>query len=126
MTKKNQQNTEKSLSLQDILSADDTELRKVPVPEWGGHVYVKGLSSNDLDSFEGRAMEKRQAGEYGGIRADMVSLCVVDQNGERLFKTPEHVKELGKKKGVVVDRLFDVARELSGMTRSQVDEMEGN
>jgi hypothetical protein len=46
-------------------------------------------------------------------------LCLVDENGERLFNKPE---DLGKKSSAVIERLFREASEMSGLTDEQFQE----
>lgn len=76
------------------------------------------MTGAERDAFEGRVsgLETGQTGtmQYLNMRASLVALCVCDEQGTRLF-TDEQVEELGKKSGAVLDRIFDVAREASGI-----------
>ena len=42
-----------------MLSASDIEIELVEVPEWGGHVFVKGMSGTERDQFEASITEQR-------------------------------------------------------------------
>jgi hypothetical protein len=123
------------LSGADILKAVDIETREVSVPEWGGSVLVRGLSGTERDAYEASQMIERPAVDKDGkrirgqmemhrsilnIRAKLVVRALVDADGKRLFKD-EDAAALGKKAGAVLDRLFDVAAELSGLTAEDVD-----
>jgi len=42
----------KALTKEQILGASDIEIEKVDVSEWGGFVYVKGMTAKQRDDFE--------------------------------------------------------------------------
>lgn len=111
-----------------ILNADDVTTELVPVPEWGGDVLVKGLSGTERDEYEASCTQirgKSQVPVFTNIRAKLVARAIVDENGERVF-TPQDVAALGKKNGAVLDRLFDVAAKLSGLSDDDVEELAKN
>jgi hypothetical protein len=111
-----------------ILQAQDIKTQTVPVPEWGGEVIVRALTGAERDAYESSCVEMqdgKQVPNLKNIRAKLVSLTVVDEQGKRLF-TSADVEALGKKSGAVLDRLFDVARELSGLTQQAVETSRGN
>ena len=92
----------------------------VDVPEWDGKIILRGLSARDRDEYEQSLLEVGRDGttrvkrHHDNVRASLVVRCIVDDNGERLF-TDEEVSEVGKLDGAVVNRLWQKARELSGM-----------
>lgn len=98
----------------------------VEVPEWGGSVVVRGLSAGGRDQFELALKESRE--EEGGlsdVRARLVALTAVDDDGKLLFKEGD-VEDLSAISAKPMDRLFDVASRLSGMGPKDVEEMEKN
>lgn len=118
------------LSKDTILAAEDLATEDVPVPEWGGTVRVRGMSGGERDAYEASQVAMRQSGKspelrLSNFRAKLLVRCIVDEEGKRVFADGE-AAELGRKSGAVVDRLFDVARRLSGMTEAAVKEAEGN
>jgi hypothetical protein len=60
-----------------------------------------------------------------GMRAKLLVKCLVDEAGERLF-TDQDAPALGAKNGAVIDRLYDVAARLSGLSEEEKAELEGN
>lgn len=109
------------LSKQQILDADDLPTRDVAVPEWGGDVRVRGLTGRERDAFELRMAVANKNGDTDvDMRAGIVGRCIVDENGERLF-TDRELGRLAGKSGAALDRVFDVVRELSGMTDEQLE-----
>lgn len=113
------------LSRDDILSADDIDFEDVAVPEWGGTVRVRGLSSAERDEYElditrirGTAVEMR----LQNARAKLVARSCIDTEGNRLF-TDADVTKLGEKSAAALNRVFAVARRLSALTSSDVEEL---
>ena len=107
-----------------ILAAADLPLETVAVPEWPcGKVLMRGLSGTDRDAWE-ISLWEGQGGERrfvsANMRARLVVRCVVDEAGERVFSDAD-AEPLGQKSGAVLDRLYDVARRLSGMQDHAVE-----
>ncbi len=112
------------LSAEQIEAADDRTHEDVPVPEWGGTVRVVGLSAADRDAYEAAFVDakgKPAVQRLRNVRAKLLVKCLVDEDGNRLF-SDDKAKALGQKNGAVVDRLFDVARRLSGIGQGAVAE----
>lgn len=112
-----------------ILAIDDFQREEVEVPEWGGAVIImRGLSGDERDAFEASNTVGNGAARslnLVGIRARLVQKCAITPSGESLF-TADQVEALGAKNGAVLDRLFDVARKLSGMMPDAVTVTAGN
>lgn len=124
------------LSKEAILSADDLEKELVEVPEWGGAVYVRALTGAERDAFEqsmvemrtvrqGRKQETVREMRLQNIRARLCALTICDEEGNRLF-TDADVQALGRKSASALNRVFQVAQRLSGLTDEDVDELAGN
>jgi len=116
------------LSRDAILGADDIVTEPVEVPEWAGKVLVRGLTGADRDAFEA-SIRRFRGGQVEVVqenaRAKLVVRCLVDENGERLFADRD-ASLLGKKSAAVLDRLYDVAARLSGLSEEAREELEGN
>lgn len=123
-----------ALTRDGILAADDVQKEKVPVPEWGDEVIIRGLTGDELDAFQGSVRQFRPTFDgkgmeavlvQEGMRAKLLVKCLVDEAGERLF-TDQDAPALGAKNGAVIDRLYDVAARLSGLSDEEKAELEGN
>lgn len=119
----------KLLSKSEILGADDLKRELVQVPEWGGDVYVRGLTGTERDQWERSFMQRKgNKVEFdldlvlGNARAQLCSMTIVDEQGNRVFSDADAV-ELGKKSAQALDRVFTVAQQLSGITKKDVDEL---
>lgn len=109
-----------------ILAADDIDYEDVPVPKWGGEVRVRGLSGIERDKYEKSLIRMKNGQQEPNIdfaTARLVAWCAVDENNSRLFHGEDEVKELAAKSASALQRVFDVACRLSGLTQSDVEEM---
>lgn len=118
----------KDLTAEDILAANDDVVRAVEVPEWGGRVWVRGLTGSERDLFENSILEGRgrnQSVNLKNFRAKLVVAATVkgEYSKERLFADPSHVQRLGTKSARALQRVFDVAQELAGLNEKDVEQM---
>ena len=121
---------EKLLGKDDILNAKDAEFEIIEVPEWGGSVKIKGMTGTERDVFEGSLQGKDPRTKesivvYKNARAKLASLSIVNDAGERLFAEKD-ILALGKKSASALNRVFEVAQRLSGITDKDIEELEGN
>ncbi|HPU35056.1 MAG TPA: hypothetical protein PK184_20370 [Phycisphaerae bacterium] len=118
----------KLLTRDDILNAQDLPTERVAVPEWSGEVIVRGLTAAERDAFEQSIVETRGKNtrmNLKNIRAKLVAMTVVDEQGNRIF-SDEDAELLGKKSAAALDRIFSVAQRLSGLRPEDVEELVGN
>ena len=123
----------KFLGREDILNADDRDVEIVEVPEWGGKVRVATITAEKRDKFESSMFKirnfgtKNQKAEYSqeNLRARLVAYTVVDEDGNRIFSEND-IKKLGEKSAKALDRVFEVAQELNGISDEDVEEMTKN
>ena len=59
------------------------------------------------------------------LRAKLVAQSAIGEDGKPLF-TEEDVKWLGEKSAKALNRLFNAAQQLSGLSESDVKELAGN
>jgi hypothetical protein len=114
-----------TLKRDDILAVKDIQLEIVSVPEWGGEIYVKGMTGVERDAFEASVVQSRGKGvkmDLSNIRAKLASLTICDENGQRLF-TDADVRELGKKSAAALQRVFAMAQKLSGIGDQDMAEL---
>jgi len=123
----------KALTRAEILNANDTQKEKVECPEWGGYVYVKALTGTERDAWENSLFElKPKPGRESeitfkreNIRARFCAISVVDESGTLMF-APADIEALGKKSARALDRIFSVAQRLSGLSNTDLEELEKN
>lgn len=125
------------LSRDDILKADDLETEDVSVPEWAPKgtpdpsacvVRLRMLTGTERDRFE-RMMNEAQTSTNSSkkklaenFRARMISMCAVDENGNKLFNAGD-IAALGTKSSKALSRVFDKCQQMNGFTESDVEEL---
>lgn len=115
------------------------ELVQVPELEAGAAVWVRGLTGTERDEWElgiyelvDREAERLKAAGAKpdpwylsrNLRARLAVRTVCGPDGTLLFK-PEDAEELGRQPSPALDRIFTVAKRLSRIEQSDVDELVG-
>ncbi|HZU86752.1 MAG TPA: hypothetical protein VFF78_04685 [Anaerolineaceae bacterium] len=108
-----------------ILAARDLETKPVAVPEWGGEVLVRGMTGLERDGLSQSLRRPDGKIDLGLFRTRVCAICMVDENGARLF-TDSEVQELGAKSSTALQRVYDVASQLSALTPEEAEELEKN
>lgn len=129
MVKQEPSNGHIALSRDEILAATDIVTEWVDVPEWGGGVFVRGLTATERDRMEASLLNAKgqpQIAKLETFRARMGVSALVDEHGAKLFRGDADLAALGKKSAAALDRVLDVARRLSGMSEADVEELTGN
>jgi hypothetical protein len=113
------------LSKDSILQAQDLKTELLPVPEWGGDVYVRGMNGAERDKFEASIVQtkgKDQTLNMVNIRAKLASMTICDEKGNRLFSDAD-IAKLATKSAAALQRVFTVAQRLSGIGEDDVKEL---
>lgn len=120
------------LSRDQILGASDIQTEDIEAPEWGGTVRVRGLTAKQRDEYEsslvvteGKGKSQTQRINMRNARARLAVMAVIDEDGNPLFADSD-VFVLGEKSGAVIDRIFEAASRLSGISETDMDELTGN
>ena len=116
------------LSRDQILQANDVQIRELDIPEWGGIVFVRGMTGRERDRYEHSCVEQKGKDtriNMKNARAKLVVLCTVDENGKRIFGDAD-IALLADKSAKALDRIFSVAQELSGISKDDMEELTKN
>jgi hypothetical protein len=114
-----------TLTRNEILKANDLDRELVPVPEWGGDVYVRAMSGAERDKFESSLTinrGKNSTMNLANIRAKLAAMSICDESGKRLFDEAD-IQALGQKSAAALQRVFVVAQRLSGIGDDAVQEL---
>ena len=84
------------LTKEQILGAADLEHRDVAVPEWGGTVRVRCMTGEERDAYES-ALYNGDKVNLDNVRARLLVLTVIDEQGARLFADEADIAALGRK-----------------------------
>ena len=116
------------LTRDQILQARDITAQLVEVPEWGGSVWVRGLTGSERDDYEASLIKGRGRNRdvnLHNMRAKLVCrACVISDEPEagRVF-SDDDAGVLAKKSAAALERVFTVAQKLSGLTEADVEEL---
>ncbi len=119
--------SKKYLTKAEILAKDDLKTEDVFVPEWDAWVKVRTLNASERDHFESSTVVRKGRSvttNLENIRARLCLLCIVDENGERLFQE-EDTFPLGGKSAAALDRIFSTAQRLNGLRDTDIEELAG-
>ncbi len=110
------------LTKDQIANVDDRDILTVEVKEWGGSVGIKVVSGADRDAYLSKIQGKKEW-EISELQAFLLSKCLCDDSGNRLFTdSQEDLTLLKSKSGVVMMSLWEAAMEHNGMTEKEVQE----
>ena len=118
----------KFLNKADILGQQDITTEDLFVPEWDAWVKIKMMTASERDHFEASTVQrngKKVSVNLQGIRARLCILCIVDEDGKRMF-SDEDEYALGTKSAAALNRIFTVAQRLNGLRDEDVDELVKN
>lgn len=115
------------LNREAILAAEDLRSVDVDVPEWGGTIRVRMLTGAEMDQFMATVQQHQVNGKIDPktLRARLVILTAVDEDGARLF-TDDDLDALQGKSHAAIARVFGEAQHLNGLSDDDVEEMAGN
>lgn len=118
----------KILSKADILGCHDMRIKTVEVPEWGGSVRLRSLTGAERDAFEAllvKDIDGKRVPDLANLRAKLLAATIVDEEDRQIFSAGD-IASLGKKSAVALDRVFNVAQRLNGMSADAVEEAAKN
>jgi hypothetical protein len=108
------------LTAEQIRQANDLPFEDVPVPEWGGVVRVRCMSGKARNDYE-TALERDKEGSpviQNDVRTILSAASMVDDKGDQLFSAKE-VKDLAAKSWTALQRVFEAALRLNGMSSKE-------
>lgn len=116
-----------NLSRDAILSASDSKVEPLAVPEWGGTVYIRTITGGERDGVEYALSKDPATGRYrqDNFRAYFAMLVLCDESGSRLFKLQD-IPALAKKNGAALERVVEAALKLNRFSEDDVEEMTKN
>lgn len=118
------------LSRDDILSVNDIQIEELPVPEWGGSVYVKTLMGEERDKIEASVISigadgKAKQAKMENLRALVAFYGICDEQGKRLFTEAKDIVSLTKKSASALDRVVAKIQKMSGMSPADIESLVG-
>jgi hypothetical protein len=109
------------LTREQILEAQDIEVREIDVPEWGGIVKIRALTLREREEYDSWLFSTNKL-DSTTSRARLLSMAIVGDDGNPIF-TEGDIKALAKKNSKICVRLSYIVQKLSGMTPGAIQEM---
>lgn len=108
---------------------------RITIPEWDCDAILKVMTGTERDAYEVEITGSRfrkgavdQVLNLQNIRARLVARCLVDEEFKPIYdyRKLEDINELGATDAMILDRLFDAARKLNGISDDDVKALEKN
>lgn len=118
-----------------VFAAPDRQFESVPIPEWGVTIVMRSLSAAEKDVWEDSILKMKTVGkgkkkksvrrvDAKNLRAKLVAACaVVSADDVTPVFTEADLDALGAKNAVPVDRLFEAAQRLTGITEEDEEDL---
>lgn len=114
------------LTRDQILGAQDITRVEVPVPEWGGSVFVRSLTGLERDAVDaGIAAANEAKTLLINARARFAAAYICDDTGAALF-TDRDIDALGAKSAVALGRVCDAGNKLNKLEAGSVEDAAKN
>jgi hypothetical protein len=97
---------------------------RLELPELGGFVFVKGMTGGERDEFE-KSCRDPKGRLRGNTRARLAVRTVVNEDGTRVF-TDDDIQMVGRIRVDVLQKVFNLAQKLSGISDADVEELGGD
>jgi len=114
----------KALTGDAVVAAVDSDLTRVEIPEWGGHAFLRIMSTGERDDYECEWRKKADSG-VENFRSKFVAKCLVNESGKRLFGNSD-IEKLAAKSSKVVNRLWELAMKLNNLSEAGIEEAAKN
>lgn len=112
------------LTREEILQKQDLKTRKVDIPEWDGHVFIRPMTSTERDNWESKVLSENGK-TPPQLRATLASQLVCDETGKQLF-SEEDIEALGKKSAAAINKIFEEVLGLNKITDEDINELAKN
>ena len=104
--------------------------KDVPVPELGAGMVIPvwGMTPRERSAWEDKQTqlnEKQRAKHKLQVRERILVECCRNDDGVQLF-TVDQIEQLGKRRGDVIERLVNVALDLSGFSEQDIEKIAKN
>jgi hypothetical protein len=111
-----------ALNKHQIFASNDLKESFVEVPEWGGKVKIRALSSQEL--FDYNALIHSDPSGLD-LAMYLITTACIDDNGNKLF-TEQDIPTLKTKNNDILFRIVDGISALSKQNPNDVDELAKN
>ncbi len=112
----------------DLFAALTPKVEEIYVPELGKKIRVRAITGKERDAYEQSMVVGRgpnQTVNMRNARAKLAALAIAKEDGSRMFTDADAAK-LGELPALALERIFDRARKMGGLTNEDMDDLTGN
>lgn len=115
------------ITVSEFLKPLELKSERFPLPEWGPDAYVniRGLGSDDLIALQRKHGSEVEYEDHEFL-LDLISYCLVDDDGCRMFTTDAERDKLLSKSPGLLKRLGEAVVEVSGLAGERKNSPEPN
>jgi len=115
------------LTKEQILTASDTHVETIHIPEWNGDVCIRVVSGAERDKFESGCLDPLtgKMTRMSNTRARFAAMVLCNEAGASIFSAAD-IDALSGKSALALDRILDAGLRLNGMDKTSVESAEGN
>lgn len=100
----------------EILDVEDFQMRKIDVPAWNTQVWIRTMSGVQRDEIEQMMVDEKRA----NLKSLVAIYSICDEDGNR-FYTRSELKDMNRKSGKALDRVFVEAIDLNQMSEDDIE-----
>ncbi len=90
-----------------------------------GELLIKEFTTSDREKFEVLAMKMQKSGEAKNMKAKLISISVINDNGSRFFGDDE-IEKIAQMPSTITETLFNEILAINGMANDALDVEVGN
>lgn len=112
----------------DLFATVETRTEELWIPELGKKVRIRAITGKERDAYEQSMVigkGKDQTVNMRNARAKLAVLALANEDGSRMFSDAD-AGRLGNLPAIALERIFDRARKLGGLTDQDLDELTSN
>ncbi len=111
----------KKLSIRDRAMANKVPEEIVDVPDWGGKVLVRGMTSLERDIFDEKVSEMSGKSVTSNASARMAVMCCYDPATKQRIFDFDDAEELGKTDSKALAIIFPITLKLNGYNDEELE-----
>lgn len=113
---------DRDLSIADLLGTDDKKIDRLPIPEWGGYIYLRNMSATERSEIEdlfSKIVESKTGS--GKFRSELLRRTWCDAQGNLVLEDKAVAEHMMKKSASAIERIFDKACEINAFRQKDVE-----
>ena len=107
-------------SAADILAIADMNIRRVWVPAWNNHIFLRTPTALEKGRFEASVAGEEKKRDIKTLKLRLAVMCICDGNGKRLFND-EDIPKLGEKSAQAIETIANESLKMIQITEAELE-----